>query len=371
VSHPRVRVSVTEVALVFGLWSVVGVLFGTSSYFRARLYAAEPIGVTQAAVVASLDVYTWAVITVVALLAARRFPLDHPQRWRHAAVHLGMALVLIATRSVLLHVALQSSGWFPPRALGQGLVSLMPPNFVSYWMLLGVAHAVEYARRFRERELRSSQLETQLARAQLQVLKMQLHPHFLFNTLHAISTLVHRSPDLAERMIANLSELLRSTLAHQQAQEISVQEEMQLLEPYLDIEKMRLGERLRLRLEIASETRTALVPHLILQPLVENAIRHGLAPRREGGSIRVRTESWNGRLRLVVEDDGRGFIPTAEGGAREGVGLSNTRARLQQLYGDEHRFRVTTRPGAGTRVEIEVPLRTAGAPAAEPHTSVA
>lgn len=357
-----------EIGLIFGLWTVVGILFGSTSYIRAKLFG-EGVDVLRAATVAGVDVYSWALLSLCALWATRRFPLDHGRRAHHAMLHMVMALVLVSLRGLGLHYIFQATGWYPPRSSLQALISFVPPNLVSYWMLLGAAHAVEYARRFRERELRSSQLETQLTRAQLQMLKMQLHPHFLFNTLHAISSLVHRSPDTAERMIASLSELLRTTLTHQQAQEVTVAEEMDLLEPYLEIEKMRLGDRLEIRAEIPPEVRGALLPHLILQPLVENAIRHGLAPKRAGGTITIGAAREGGWLRIRVEDDGRGFDGAPQRGGPGGVGLTNTRARLEQLYGGDHRFTLTSRAGEGTEVEIEIPYHVSGAPEASPEMS--
>jgi LytS/YehU family sensor histidine kinase len=183
---------------------------------------------------------------------------------------------------------------------------------------------------------------------------MQLHPHFLFNTLHAISTLVHSNPDRAERMIASLSEMLRTTLSKHDAQEVTLREELSVLEPYLDIEKTRFGERLTVSLEVPEELMDAIVPHLLLQPLVENAIRHGIAPRPEGGEITLRARVRAGALELAVEDDGVGMPAEPR---PDGVGLGNTRMRLHRLYGDRHGFRIDSPPGVATRVTVVLPLR--------------
>ena len=364
-SPPRTRAALRgEALLILAAWTLVGALFGSTSYLRAELYG-EPISMSHAAALAALDVYSWAVITFAAFWATRRFPVD-AERWvRNIAVLSALGLALVVARAFGLHWFFQASGWFPVRTVAQALYSYVPPNFVSFGLILGLAHAVEFARRYRERQLSAAQLEAQLARTQLQMLKMQLHPHFLFNTLHAISTLVHRDADAAERMIASLSELLRSTLTHQQRQEVTVAEEMDLLEPYLDIEKTRLGGRLALRIRVDPSAREAHVPHLILQPLVENAIRHGIAPLRRGGAIAITVARDGERLEIEVADDGQGFARTTrpDRPGPGGVGLSNTRARLRQLYGTEHRFSLVSTPGQGTRVEIVIPFRTADAAA--------
>jgi LytS/YehU family sensor histidine kinase len=187
---------------------------------------------------------------------------------------------------------------------------------------------------------------------------MQLNPHFLFNTLHAISALVHKDVEAADRMIARLSDLLRYALESTDAQEVPLRQELGFLNRYLEIEQTRFGDRLTVRLDIAPETLDALVPNLVLQPLVENAIRHGIEPRAKPGRIDLRARRENGRLKLEVCDNGVGLpsgrIP------EEGVGLSNTRARLQQLYGEGHCFELGDAPGGGLMVSVELPFRAAG-----------
>ncbi len=215
---------------------------------------------------------------------------------------------------------------------------------------------MDYHRRYRERELAASHLETELTQAQLEVLRMQLQPHFLFNTLHAISSLMHRDVELADRMIARLGELLRATLDHAGAAEVSLQSELDFIAPYLEIEQARLGPRLQVRLDIDPETLDAAVPNLLLQPLVENAIRHGIAPQRGPGLIEIVSRRHNGRLQVRVCDTGAG-LPN-ETPLKEGLGLGNTRARLEHLYGDAHVFRIAPAPsGPGVEVTLELPFR--------------
>ena len=208
-------------------------------------------------------------------------------------------------------------------------------------------------------ELASSQLEAKLAQTQLQVLKMQLHPHFLFNTLNAISALIHQDVELADRMIARLGDLLRTTLDNANQQEVPFKQELGFIQPYLEIEKARLGPRLTVDLEIDPAVLDALVPNLILQPLVENAIRHGIASRIEPGRVEISSSRGpDGRfLQLEIKDDGRGVDSDSEVKTRRGVGLTNIRARLEQLYGTEHRFTFENQAAGGVRVQISLPFR--------------
>jgi LytS/YehU family sensor histidine kinase len=229
-------------------------------------------------------------------------------------------------------------------------------NVLTYCAILCISLALDYYRRYRERELRAYQLEARLAQAQLQVLKMQLHPHFLFNTLHAISTLMHRDVEAADRMIARLSDLLRISLETVGVQEVPLKQELELLEKYLEIEQTRFQERLGVKLEIEPETLDARVPNLILQPLVENAIRHGIIPRATPGLIEIHARRDNGTLQLEVRDNGRGLPAAEEGTMKEGLGLSNTRARLKQLYGAEHRFSLCNNPAGGLVVSLTIPF---------------
>ena len=184
---------------------------------------------------------------------------------------------------------------------------------------------------------------------------MQLHPHFLFNTLHAISALIHKDVELADRMLARLGDLLRTTLENANLQEVSLQQELDFIEPYLEIEKARLGPRLTVHMNIDPAAAAASVPNLILQPLVENAIRHGIAPRAEAGHIAIDAHRENGCLRLAVHDDGPGL--KQPGLVPHGIGLSNTRARLEKLYGANHRFELSAGARGGLHVAITIPFR--------------
>lgn len=226
-----------------------------------------------------------------------------------------------------------------------------------YWGVLGFQQAIKYYRKYRERELRTSQLEARLATSRLQVLKMQLHPHFLFNTLNAISELIYRDAESAERMISDLSDLLRMSFENLEVQEIPLKQELEFLEKYLEIEQMRFHDRLKVEMQISPETLDASVPNMILQPLVENAIKHGIGPRSVGGQINIGAVRHNGHLELTVSDNGQG-VPFGDlENLSEGVGLSNTRRRLRHLYGENHRFDLHNADNSGLVVGLTIPFK--------------
>jgi len=232
-------------------------------------------------------------------------------------------------------------------------------------LLLAVAGAIAtYATNWQERLATSfsrateerEQLEARLARAQLQSLRLQLHPHFLFNTLNTITALIPTDRNAAERVVSGLSELLRMSLSSASEQEVSLAKELDLLAHYIEIQQIRFQDRLKVTFRIDPDTRQAVVPNLMLQPLVENAIRHGIAPRAAPGHVVVSATRNDGRLELSVVDDGVGENPRAE--HRDGVGLGNTRARLLSLYGADHRFEARSASSGGFAVRIEIPFRT-------------
>jgi len=235
-----------------------------------------------------------------------------------------------------------------------------------YWAVLSVSYAVEHYRKYRERELAASELEARLAHAQLEALQAQLHPHFLFNALHTIGTLV-RTGDTqrAVRVVAGLGDLLRRVLDEGAAQEVPLKQELEFIRNYLDIEQVRFRDRLKVAINADPDVLDAKVPHLILQPLVENAIRHGIAPHLSAGYLMVAARRVDDQLQLVVRDDGPGIgNGEGEGGgdaARLGIGLSNTRARLMRLYGADCELEVGNAPDGGLEARIALPFRLAHA----------
>ncbi len=309
----------------------------------------------------SLSWVLWALLLPAVVWAARRFPIDR-DTWRWALpAHVGIGALTVVANSFLTLVKNQAilatlSGSIAPGFLSR-LPVLLVVNFqaalVIYGSIVAAVHAFDGIRRLKEREVAASRLEAELSRAELTVLKMQLEPHFLFNTLNAISALVHGNPDGAERMVVRLSELLRMSLSSADRDEVPLEEELRFLGVYLDIQKTRFGDRLRVHQEVPEAARFASVPNMLLQPLVENAIRHGLERRAAPLTISIRAVRTNGLLRLEVEDDGPGL--PEEAARRNGIGLANTRARLQRLYGPAHRLELANRSEGGTRVTMELP----------------
>jgi signal transduction histidine kinase len=249
-------------------------------------------------------------------------------------------------------------GGGPPsrRFFGMFASSRWQLHVVAYWVSVSLASAWRMRRRAEERERKALELAAGLSQAKLDALRLQLQPHFLFNTLNAIATLVHRDADAADEMITSLSELLRLSL-ETTAAEVPLRRELELLDRYLAIERVRLGDRLRVEQTIATGVLDAAVPPLMLQTLVENSIRHGLEPRRAPGTVRIQAEREHDRLRLTIADDGLG-LPAADARTeRRGIGLANTEARLRELYGAAGRVTLHAPEAGGVRVEVELPWR--------------
>jgi signal transduction histidine kinase len=304
---------------------------------------------------------TWAAFTPLVLSAGRRWPLGSGSWWRTIPPHLGrMALLApaqIVTADAVHYVGLALLGRQPPvttflAGLSGGIVWGTLTGFLYYWLILGLQAAFLYQRMYREQRVAAAQLEGRLIEARLESLRLQLHPHFLFNTLNAISAFVDADPERARRMIARLGELLRRTFNGGTTAELPLSQELDLLAPYLEIQRIRFGDRLSIKLDIPDGVAGALIPTLMLQPLVENAVEHGVKRTRDGARVRLTAERAGDRLRLEIADNGPG--PTRGG---EGVGLANTRARLAGLYGDAHRFELKAVETGGTVVTIELPFQ--------------
>jgi two-component sensor histidine kinase len=226
-----------------------------------------------------------------------------------------------------------------------------------YWCIVCVWWALDRLRDSRERERRALELEARLAEANLRVLKMQLQPHFLFNALHAIASLIHENPKAADDMLGALSQFLRMNLEAAAENEVPLKRELEFVDSYLEIQQARFGDRLRIQRDVEPAAKEAMVPPFILQPLVENSIRHGIENREAGGIVTLRARRQSGLLHLEVSDDGGGLANGQLLNFSEGVGLSNTKARLQALYGERHRFSLTQNHPTGVCVRIELPFR--------------
>ena len=296
--------------------------------------------------------WLWALMTPAVVWLARRYPVRGSRRWQHLGLHVvvGLAVAVAKTAADRAVYALLTGFWL------YWLLSTVALQAVVYGALVAAAHGVEYYRRSRERE----QLEARLTDARLQLLGMQLQPHFLFNALNTVAELVHEDPDAADRMITGLSDLLRRTLDLGTIQEIPLEEELALLSRYVDIQKARFGERLQVEMRVDPEVRRAPVPVLMLQPLVENAIRHGVDGVRAGGRVAIEGRQVGDVLVLDVTNAcaprTRESRPSAPHG---GVGLRNTRERLETLYGGRAGLSAVPVDEGLFRVSVRLPLRSA------------
>ena len=342
--------------VLFGVATLIAVLYSIERYFYSRLVG-QPVSLSQLMPAELVFTYGWALMAPAVMFVARRFPVwSHDQRARNWIVQVAaMVSFIIAHVGVfaILAVSLQPSVSFTslPRVFGQGLLSWTVLDAIVYCALVTVHHAVVYYRVSKDRALRASQLEARLAQAQLQMLRMQLQPHFLFNTLHSISALMHKDVRRADSMIVALSDLLRMSLQNIGAQEVPLQSELEFLQRYVEIMAMRFGDRLRISIDVEPETRDARVPNLFLQPLVENSFRHGFGDVGQG-TVTISVRRDGEMLHCTVVDDGRGL----RAGHKEGVGLSSTRQRLAHLYGDQHTFAVRGAPGEGVQVTMAIPF---------------
>ena len=344
--------------LWFGFWTSIGLSFAFQFYISSAKAGLE-VTWRQAVSYALGDWYVFAVLSIPVVWLARRFDFESGNRARSLAVHLPASLVFSLAYMVLRAWVgrWQSEASFA-EAFQPLLVKTWHFNLLIYWVIVAVSFAFDYYRKYRERELRTMELEKQLAQAKLQALQMQLNPHFLFNTLHSISSLMHQDVEAADGMITRLSDLLRTALDSSDTQEVTLRQELEFLQRYLEIEQTRFGRRLTVKTDVAPDTLDARVPNLILQPLVENAIRHGIEPHAKPGRIELRSQREAGTLVLEVCDNGAGLRKDEPAGER--VGLSNTRARLRTLYGDAHGFELRDAPGGGLLVRLIIPFRKEG-----------
>jgi len=342
--------------LIFGAATLVGLYFALQAVTNPDVR--PPLRWSQALGINLTFYYLWALTTPLVVVMARRFRFESGRWLISLAAHLAVSMLVTAVEIVIGEGILTLLAIRAPDLVGNVRTSFIvnfQTSLPTYWLILFVYLTFDYYAKYRDREVRAAQLAAQLSHAQLQALKMQLKPHFLFNTLNSISSLMYREVDAADAMLARLSEFLRLTLDRDLDQEVSLEEELRYVLSYLEIEKIRFEDRLRITVDVESGSERGLVPTLALQPLVENAIRHGIAPRARGGSIAIRARRFDENLHLSVADDG---IGQASDGVREHVGLANTRARLQHLYGDGHRFSFSDCDGGGFVVDIVIPFRT-------------
>ena len=355
-------------AAIIGAWSVLGLIWAGPIYLETHLekMGHSPFRIFSWGVLTWL---AWAPLTPAMVWLARRYSLIGGAWKSSLLVHLPAFLLMSVIHSAMATVLILSIRPFDemgssPDDFWPRFLSRLPGSFGSdllvYGGVIGICYALDYYRKYREREFVATRLEAQLAQAQLDSLRMQLHPHFLFNALNGIVGLVRDNKNhAAVNMLVGLSDLLRHALDHSDRHEVELREELNFIKLYLTIQEMRFSDRLQIEFNIDPATTKAMVPNLILQPLTENALRHGIARTTNSGFVGISSAAENGQLRLTVYDNGAGLPHDWQLNSSAGIGLANTAARLQQLYDDNHQFDIRNRDGGGVEVVIVMPLRTA------------
>jgi len=337
-----------DTIVVFGIWTLMALL-STSYMVMGRLYADEPAEWTRSLVLNLIDHEIVAALTLVLLWLVRRWPLGAGY-WRRVPMYLTAILGLAAVKCTL-YLSLRGV-LYPQLPRTHSLLEICFYEYFQLTMIAGVVHAVEYARSLRETRLRATQLEHRLSEARLEVLRSELQPHFLFNALHAISTLMHRNVEAADEMVTQLGDLLRLSLDTRNVQQVPLREELGVLEPYLNILRIRFGDRLTVSVDVEPGLMEVRVPLFILQPLVENAVNHGISRRAGAGTVAIRARGVDDSVQITVADDGAGLDSHS---VAEGIGLSNTRLRLEQLYGSAGGLALKGLQGSGAEVIVTVP----------------
>jgi two-component system, LytTR family, sensor kinase len=351
-------------------WTILAIWFGVSTAIFLLTFSyryLDDLANAQTGTFAirfieqSTGVYSATLLFFLVINFARRFRLNRSNWWRLLSVHLIGIVIFSAIHTTFM--AISRRAIFFLAGMGEYNYGIMPIRYVmefanyALWYTTSVAllYLFDHYRASRERELRTAHLEVQLAQAQLQALQAQVHPHFLFNALNTISSVIYEDVPAADRMIARLSDFLRHAINASNSQEVTLREELNFLNLYLDIMRPRFEERLNVEFEIEGGIEEALTPKLILQPLVENSIKHAVDP--DSGSVRiaVRAARENGQLRVEVEDDGPGLAAAVQSARNHGIGLSNTARRLEQLYGADQEFAMRNAEHGGLLVSIRLP----------------
>lgn len=352
-------------ALSFFIWTLLALL----SVAGSRVYYVVAGGYAPAwrflLGMSFTDAYTWALLTPLIYRLSRRYSFDlrpwtSPACFHAAGIFLFSVSAAFATSALNWVMGFVRNG--VPFSFRPEVVGLFLENVPRYCLIVAVTQAILYYERLQARRLQSSQLEAQLVQAQLQALKMQLQPHFLFNVLNSIATLSRRDPPAAEKMTLQVAELLRLSLQSADLHQVPLRRELEFLDCYLRIQQTRFQDRLRVHFDVDAAILDAAVPTLLLQPLVENAVRHGISPRPEPGHITVRAHRYEHWLDLEISDNGVGLAVAGKERPKEGVGLKNTRARLRQLYQQNFAFGCEDIPEGGCCVRIRIPFRPAPSP---------
>lgn len=367
----------TFVVAVVAAWTFLGLLTASQYYIATRSIGGET---NWLAMFWEVPVWLiWAPLTGIVILAVRRYPLDDPsRRWRELARHALFAAVLgVAYIAFWMTWTIHAVPWNEQVIQAEANSVLghfwmffrarFSIAYAFYWAIVGAYYAWINYQRMLARETEAIQARSELANARLNALRSQLRPHFLFNTLHTVAAVLEDDPVAAREVLAKLSDLLRRTLDQPNRDEIPLHEELESVRDYLAIEKTRFGDRLDYSIQVDGEAGDALVPPFVLQPIVENAVRHGVSPSAGGGRVLITATRSGGTLSLEVRDNGVGFARDGLNAASPGIGLTNTRQRLQQMYGNgAARLVIRDGPARGALVSIHLPYRRSSAAAVAP-----
>ncbi|MEM9000399.1 MAG: histidine kinase [Bacteroidota bacterium] len=342
-----------------GFFLVVGFFLGLNNkiYFS---YIEKEVSLFELTWPEVLEWSIWGVFCPFIIALAKKYPKQSSGWLSKVKFHFPIGIIISLLHSVIysylrhaIEVALDDEFiWSFSKNFMNRLYNFQVPLML-YCSIVGMTYAVSYYQQFKDEALKAAEIQQKLAQAELLALKKQLHPHFLFNTLHAISSLMHKDIGAADKMIARLSNLLRATLENTGVQEVTLKQEMEILKVYLEIEQIRFQDRLEVAIQVDPEIYDKKVPNLILQPIVENAIRYGVAPFTKPGKIAVAANQANGHIELKVSDNGNGMPSTNEADIKEGIGLKNTRMRLQQLYGEKGQL-ILTNIGQNQGLEVKI-----------------
>ena len=345
-------------------WTIVGLLFTVQQIAVAKVHGGH-VSWVFVGVIELVYWNVWAAFTPLVIALAKRFPLTGPRFVSQIAIHTIASFLMAPLASVTEYVLSRGLLGFLFRITDPGaprplptftgsVVSMSLTGVITYWLVLGLYQSIHFYQAAMERQTRAAQLETQLSHAELENLKSQLHPHFLFNSLHTIGILMQENVDAASHLLVCLGDLLRTALERRE-NEITLQSELEFVGKYLEIEQTRFHDRLKVHMDVPTDLLGVYVPSLALQPLVENAIKHGISVDSAAGRLEIAAQLNNGRVCLCVRDDGPGPAPGSR--LRFGVGLTNVQSRLKQLYGDESSLELTGGDGRGCEAIITIPLR--------------
>lgn len=355
------RLTARDVVAIFAFWTFLAFLSAVSRWLDPRGFGFRGTSPTAPIILSFIESWIWAALTPLIFWLGGRVGLERNGRAARILILITagicIAIVVYAFLSIARDQVFDIDRHRPFHLQREIAAFRFVPQLLYYFAILAAGFAREYFLRGREQQAHAAVLQAQLAEARLDALRMQIHPHFLFNTLHAISAMVERNPSGVRKMIARLSELLRHTTDAHAVDEVPLRDELGLLDKYIDIMQIRFQDRLAIERQIDPETLDALVPNLILQPLVENALEHGVSRAKGEGRIEITAITRNGELLLRVHDNGPGIADKT----RAGIGLANTRARLTQLYGESAELRLTSIPDGGTTAEIALPLHRSAA----------